>query len=91
MEFAQGLVRFVRTGAITHSMKSQLRVHSRSGNYPNMPEAARLMEYCIARGTNLGPISLDFGKTCDEIDRADMMLAELQERVRQRHGPPEPI
>lgn len=90
-EFAQGLVRLVGTGAITHSMKSQLRVHSRSGSYPNMPEAARLKEYCIARGTDLGPIGLDFGETCDEIDRADMMLTELQERVRQRHGPPEPI
>ena len=89
-EFAQGLVRFVRTGAITHSMKSQLRIHSRSGNYPNMPEAARLMEYCIARGVDLGPIGLDFGKTCDEIDRADVVLAGLRERVRQRQGLPEP-
>ena len=48
------------------------------------------MEYCIARGTDLGPIGLDFGKTCDEIDRADVVLAGLRERVRQRHGLPEP-
>ena len=89
-EFAQGLVRFVRTGAITHSMKAQLRIHSRSGIYPNMPEAATLMEYCIARGTDLGPIGMDFGKTCDEIDRADVVLASLRERVRERHGAPEP-
>ena len=89
-EFTQGLVRFVRTGAITHSMKSQLRIHSRSGIYPNMPEAARLMEYCIARGADLGPIGLDFGKTCDEIDRADVVLAGLRERVTQRQGLPEP-
>jgi hypothetical protein len=88
-EFARGLVRFVRTGAITHSMKSQLRIHARSGIYPNMPEAARLMEYCIARGTDLGPIGMDFGKTCDD-DRADVVLAQLRERVRQRHGVPEP-
>ena len=89
-EFAQGLVRFVRTGAITHSMKSQLRIHSRSGNYPNMPEAARLMEYSVARGTDLGPVGMDFGKTCDDIDRANVVLAQLRERVRQRHGLLEP-
>ena len=89
-EFAQGLVRFVRTGAITHSMKSQLRLHTRSGLYPHLPEASRLMEYCIARGTDRGPIGMDFGKTCDEIDRADVVLAGLRERVRQRQGLPEP-
>jgi hypothetical protein len=89
-EFARGLVRFVRTGAITHSMKTQLRIHDRSGNYPNMPEAARLMEYCVARGADLGPVGMDFGKTCDQIDQADMVLAGLRERVRQREGLPEP-
>ena len=33
---------------------------------------------------------MDFGKTCDEIDRADVVLAGLRERVRQRQGLPEP-
>ena len=89
-EFARGLVRFVRTGAITHSMKTQLRIHTRSGLYPHLPEASRLMEYCIARGADRGPIGMDFGKTCDEIDRADVVLAGLRERVRQRQGLPEP-
>ena len=89
-ELAQSLVRFVRTGAITHSMKSQLRLHTRYGLYPQLPEASRLMEYCIARGTDRGPIGMDFGKTCDEIDRADVVLAGLRERVRQRQGLPEP-
>ena len=71
-------------------MKTQLRIHARSGTYPNLPEAARLMEYCIARGADLGPVGMDFGKTCDEIDRADVVLAQLRERVRQRHGLLEP-
>ena len=89
-DFTQGLLRFVRTGAITHMMKRQLRIHARSGTYQNQPEAARLMEYCVARGTDLGPIGLNFGKTCDEIDRADVMLAHLRDRVQQRQGLPEP-
>jgi hypothetical protein len=89
-ELAQGLVRFVRTGAITHAMKTQLRIHTRSGLYPHLPEASTLMEYCIARGIDRGPIGLDFGKTCDQIDQADVVLAGLRERVRQRHGLPEP-
>jgi hypothetical protein len=48
------------------------------------------MEYCVARGTDLGPVGMDFGKTCDDIDRADVVLAQLRERVRQRHGLLEP-
>ena len=89
-ELARELVRFVRTGAITHLMKAQLRIHARSGIYPDQREASRLVSYCIARGPDVGPIGLDFGRTCDQIDRADMLLAGLRERVRQRHGIPEP-
>jgi hypothetical protein len=89
-EFARGLVRFVHTGAITHSMKSQLRVHARSGVHPNHPEVARLMEYCVARRTDLGPIGLNFGKACDELDRADVMLAGLRARVQHGRWLPEP-
>jgi hypothetical protein len=89
-DFTRGLLRFAHTGAISQTMKTHLRVHARSGTYPDQPQAARLMEYCVARCTDLGPIGLNFGKDCDRIDRADMMLADLRDRVRQGHAPPEP-
>ena len=54
--FAQHLVCFTRTGAVSHALKTQLRIHARSGSYADQAPAARLMEYCIARGTDLGPV-----------------------------------
>ena len=46
------------------------------------------MQYCTSRGAALGPVSPDFGAACDQVDRADLMLADLHERA--RHGLAQP-
>ena len=89
-DFARGLIRFAQSGAVTRALKLQLANYARSAGYPHRSKAARLREYAVARGTDLGPVGTDFGAICDQIDQADAMLAGLRERTREGRGTPEP-
>jgi hypothetical protein len=89
-DFTRGLIRFAQSGVMTQALKAQLRTHARSARYPQQPQAARLMQYAVARGADLGPIGTDFAGICDQIDQADAMLTGLRDQVREGRGLPEP-
>jgi hypothetical protein len=86
-DFTRGLIRFAQTGVVTRALKIQLGNYARSQGYPHRSKAARLREYVVARGTDLGPVGTDFAAICDQIDQADTMLAGLRDRVKEGGGP----
>jgi hypothetical protein len=87
-EFARGLARFIQTGAITQVLKTQLRVRARSGTSPDRPETARLLEYCISRATDMGPVGENFGRACDQVEGTEGLLQGLHQQA--RHGTAHP-
>lgn len=88
-DFMRGLIRFARTGLVTHDFKAQLRQRAWPATHPSRPYAARLLQHTVARGNDLGPISEDFAAVCDQTDRADAMLAGLRDRVANGQALPE--
>jgi hypothetical protein len=89
-DFTRGLIRFAQTGVVTRALKIQLGNYARTPGYPHQSKTARLREYVVARGTDLGPVGTDFAAICDQIDQADAMLAGLRERTRDGRPMPEP-
>ena len=87
-DFTRGLIRFAQSGAVTRALKLQLANYARSPGFPHRSKAARLREYTVARGTDLGSVGTDFGVICDQIDQADAMLAGLRERTREGRSTP---
>ena len=88
--FARSLVHFVDTGAISPDLKNQLRLRGHSPTHPDQPHAARLLAYCHARGQDVGWVGRNFGAACDQIDRADLMLADMHERALHGRSDPAP-
>jgi hypothetical protein len=81
--FAHALTRFTRTGAVSEDLRRQLRKHAYSPANPHRSLAHRLVQYCASRSADPRPVGPDFAAACDQIDRADEMLAGLRDRVRQ--------
>lgn len=70
-QLSRGLTRFASDGAITEDLRQPLRRYVRRPGHPHHPHSRTLLEYAVARGTNLGPLGTDFSARCDEADRAD--------------------
>lgn len=87
--FMRGLILFARSGAITPDLAAQLRMRASSPGYPHRRQAVRLLQYTLARGTDLGPVGTNFAALCDQIDQADTMLAGLRDRARQDQPHPQ--
>ena len=63
--------------------------HPRPLRHPPRPARSRpALQYCIARGPDVGPIGENFAAACDQIDHADTLLKGFHDRS--RHGQAQP-
>jgi hypothetical protein len=85
---ADGLVHFIRTGAISQDLKIQLRKHARSPESVGQAHAARLLHYAIGRSTQLTPVGPGFARACDQMDHADLLLGSLHDQAARGTAPP---
>jgi hypothetical protein len=87
-DYAHGLARFVETGAIHPHLRTSCANTLAPAPFPT----SRTPPGCLGTATTaaeLGPIGEDFAAVCDQIDRADVKLAQFHDRVRQGRVHPE--
>jgi hypothetical protein len=89
-DFMRHLIRFAQTGAVNRALKPKLRQRAWSASHPARPYASRLLQYTVARGTDTGPIGPNFAAVCEQMDRADIKLIDLRDRLRDANIRPQP-
>ena len=73
-----------QTGAVHPHLKTELRKHARSGSLPGPAASRQAPEILQQPGHRPRPDRENFAAACDQIDRADVILAQFHDRV--RHG-----
>ena len=81
-KFSRGLARFASDGSVTGELWQSLRRYAwQPAHHPHQHHSWRLLNYAVARGTNLGPLRADFGATCNQADQLRATCLSAEERV----------